>query len=586
MAPEGPNDVNPGRESGVPWASYKTTPEGWHDCRMCRIALGIILLAAAIAAFWHMAAWGSTWRDEEYQAYYVIHWDEARLAPLSYAIGRLWLTLTGETVLNLRILVRIIAMLAVSAGALYAWRRTRSGLTALFIGAVCAWVWRYDSFMLYNWDSASLLWYALGMIASAEYFRSPSFGRACACGLSFALMCLARLPSGAVLPLFICVAVAAGAHDRAQRKALTGRMLACLAVFAAAVWLGLTLIYGSLGDFLGGLGSGTVSGHSIEDLGRLKWRIISLSKQLAVRNFIPLACISAALLLRRPLCRVVAGRASAAQRRTTCAVALLAAALPAAWAFLLAKADTEGSSAECMLGGCACVVIAFLLLPAARGFVEGERKSDRTTAFQLWGCACVVVAMCAGSDAFIERIEGGCALPVIASILMARSSAGVRMYLKTALALLGIGCAVVVATHWTMAREECRYAAGPSPAVYSGLVTADDIEGGYALWQPAVEKLQAGGERYLMVTPQRFKWILALGHDAGPEIHNFHFCSDAIADDAYSREALPGDLTAVACAAEEFESMEGVRRSMEWFRERGFDCERRIGDVMIFRQRK
>ncbi|MDE7160197.1 MAG: hypothetical protein K2O24_05065 [Muribaculaceae bacterium] len=542
-------------------------------------------IATGLFAYLYLFGYGEIWADESYQTFCVLHPEMTRLAPLTFFMGHGWLSVTGMKILNLRFLAVTLGCLTVVVSCFYAWRRTRNVLLASLLFMVCSWIWRMDAFMLYNWESGTLLWDALGMIAAVEFFRRPSCARGAICGAAFALMTAGRLPSGIIMPIFLGILWWGVSGGRLSRRVAWTGGLASSASFCLVLLLIIIVLYGSIGAYVSDFSEYVVSGHGVGGgFAKLKWRMMAMVPAVMERNIVPVACILLPLLFRHRLRDMAQGRASAAEKRRTLIAALICVVCIVVTGIFMVKQDEAGLQAEGLMGAACGVAGAWILLPAVRNFAWPGKKPLQTPVLSLAACAAVLVAMMFGSDAYFERVEAGFSLPVIVAVLWCMGRGAINRYLVTSLGVVMVGCVSIVATQWDCMRKVCVYRPIEVPELCTGIVSPDDYDKEYAQWEVAVKDVRKSGDRWVLLSDDRIRWRLMLGVDDGPGVHDYHFKPSNIWKMPDGELQFLDSITAVVYLKEDYMYDSDLQMTLKELAARGFVNETDRGAAVILRR--
>lgn len=481
----------------------------------------IICLALAAVAFTTMLDWGDIDRDEVYQTWSVFNWHKISVAPLSHFIGNQYISKMGGSVVHLRCLSMLIAVSAIFISCIYTLFRTRNLWLSTFLFAAMAWLWRTEGFILYNWDSGSLLWDTLALICTVEYFRKPALLKSIFCGITFALMTLGRIPSGIILPLFILLLIIFGIKSHNLKNTLAGST-ACILSFAITSFLLLTLLYGNITDYLASIHNNSISGHSLTDPSHYIWRLIFLLPIYLQENLIAALCLLLPLIFRKRLSILIRYK-SEFNFRTIITISLifLSAIILSIW---LSK-SCLGPDTQCFYGAGCSLAVGLLLAVPVRNFSEPLKQKISLPAFQLWGCALILLAVSFGSDAFCERILGCYTVPVIIAVLWSLNNNNLKFYCLLVLSL-AFPCFVSVnLVHWNKLEKECTYFYGENLRLFEGITASRNIAEEYSDFLPAISSLEADNKSYILLG-DRHTMTLLFGEDAGPGMNQFHFRSN------------------------------------------------------------
>lgn len=549
----------------------KTTSS--HFIQALWIILCLVLGAVAFTAFF---GWGDIDRDEVYQTYCVINWQNTGVAPLSHILGNVWISELGTSVLNLRLLSTLIAVSAISISCVYALWRTRNLWLSTFLFATMAWLWRTEGFMLYNWDSGSLLWDTLALICTVEYFRKPALLKSLFCGITFALMTLGRIPSGIILPLFILLLIIFGIKSQ-NLKTILADSTACILSFAITSFLLLTLIYGNITDYLASLQNNSISGHSFTDPSHYIWRLIFLFPYYLQENLIAAICLLLPLIFRKRLSIIIRHKSEFNLRTiTTVALILLSAVILSIW---LAK-SCLGPDTQCFYGAGCALAVGLLLAVPVRNFSEPFKRKIKSPAYQLWGCAIILITVSFGSDAFSERILGCYTVPVIIAVLWCINNKNIKFYCLLVLSL-ALPCFISVnLVHWNKLKKECPFVYSENLQLFEGITASRNLEDEYSALLPAIRSLDADNKSYILLG-DRHTMTLLFGEDAGPEMNQFHFRSNETYSWTPNHLDYLGNTDALVCSAVAYNDNIELQKTVSLMKSKGFSNQKRIGKAII-----
>ncbi len=539
----------------------------------------LLCVTLAAVAFTTLLNWGNVDHDEVYQAYSVINWHEISVAPLSHFIGNMWFNKVGGSVANLRALSMLIAVASIAISCIYALIRTKNLWLSAFLFATMAWIWRTEAFILYNWDSGSMLWNTLALIAIVEYFRKPSMHKSMLCGLTFALMALGRIPSAIILPLFIILVFVQEFHKTHRFRNSLINAAACIISFTVAAWLLLTLLYGNMARYIADFQQNSISGHSLSDPSHYIWRLIFLLPYYLQENLTSVVCMLLPLIFRKRLrILLTKERLSKSDIPTIATIILLSlsAVILSVW---LAK-SCLGSDTQCFYGaGCALAVGLLLAIPV-RNFSNPTEPKISVPYFPLWGCAILLIAAAFGSDAYFERILACYTVPVIMAILWSAHNKSLNQYCILILAL-ALPCFISInLTHWSKLKKECTYTYNDNLSVFSGIKASRNLEKEYLELLPAINSLKADNLRYILIG-DRHTMSLLFGNDAGPHMNQFHFRANKPYCWTAGYLDYLDNTDAIVYSVSDFQSDSELQQVVTLMKSHGFRNARHSGNAII-----
>lgn len=151
----------------------------------------IIAIACAVVPWLYLPYSEPFLVDEGYQAMCVKYYQKSPMAMLTFYIGNLWMSCFGDEFLTLRYLSCLLGSLAVTAGSLYFFLRTKNVLWTLLVFSLSMLGCAIERNICYDWDVGAIPFYVLGAITSVEFIRTPKYRNAFFCGRIIS-MCLAR----------------------------------------------------------------------------------------------------------------------------------------------------------------------------------------------------------------------------------------------------------------------------------------------------------------------------------------------------------------------------------------------------------
>lgn len=541
----------------------------------------IISIIVAYCAISIMRGWGNINFDEAYQTWAVLNYKDMRTAPLTFWLGSKWLDIMGVKVLNLRLLTAIVGSLAVLISCIYAWIRTKNIFLFGLLLMVSMWCWRSDAFMLYNWDTGSFIWDVLALIAIVEYFRKPTLCKAILCGIGCGIMTLGRMPSGIIAFLWLLFAFLQARRNQCRNKYLLwkiiGFALAYVLVFISILWL----TYGSPMNYFATLNQGVVSGHSLSNIGNYKWRLYSMYSYFAFIYFPAILCLLLCLLCRRRLLDFKIVYPGEKRNLTSILTLFAICMIMSVWTSkLFHEPGTEG-----LLSCSAPIVVGFLLMIPIRNFANPDKMKMQVALWEMWGCGIVIFSMIFGSDAYVERIEGGITLPVIVAILWQTNYKSIRKFVVLALSLWLFCCVGINLGHWKVQNAECNYTCGKTTGIYEGIRSTENIDSIVSVLTPAINEVKQNNETYILLD-NRNRYGLIFGYDNGPSYNEFHFNStmpDHWTDDKLK---LLDHVDAIIYRTDYALDEIKLQKSIELMEKQGYADRRKTGGSTILRKIK
>ena len=197
--------------------------------------------------------------DETYQI--MCGWDyrSSVAAPLSAwftsAIGPLW----NFDNLPFRIMGWTLQVISVIIGMLPAWWMSRNINFTLGAGALSIFLFSLCRCLeaTFSWDSYAVPALMVVTVLCFSYYIKPKWWKIAAMGTCCGILLTLRLPSGAAILLPVVAII----FVNGLSKKSIGRLCALLAIYVFTVFIILTLLYGSISQFLGYIATNLISAH-------------------------------------------------------------------------------------------------------------------------------------------------------------------------------------------------------------------------------------------------------------------------------------------------------------------------------------
>lgn len=173
-----------------PISSFERVRYGFHRTDLL-IPVGIMIILAVVIV--RIICTPPGYGDESYQALCVVRWDESPLALYTFWKASIWTRIFGDSYISLRIFVSLIVYAGILITSLYYGWRVKSWRKAAWMFVVAGLMAGVEAFVMYNWDGAPAILYAVGGILSLEYLRCQRLWVAACLGLITALLALSRI---------------------------------------------------------------------------------------------------------------------------------------------------------------------------------------------------------------------------------------------------------------------------------------------------------------------------------------------------------------------------------------------------------
>lgn len=229
----------------------------------------IIAIACAVVPWLYLPYSEPFLVDEGYQAMCVKYYQKSPMAMLTFYIGNLWMSCFGDEFLTLRYLSCLLGSLAVTAGSLYFFLRTKNVLWTLLVFSLSMLGCAIERNICYDWDVGAIPFYVLGAITSVEFIRTPKYRNAFFAGASLACVLLARLQLAVLVPVFIGIIYIAGYKDQNLWNILS-YLCGVILVFVVVT----SLMCGSVENYFSAFtDENIITGHSLRNIDRW-WYIV------------------------------------------------------------------------------------------------------------------------------------------------------------------------------------------------------------------------------------------------------------------------------------------------------------------------
>lgn len=153
----------------------------------------VLVIVACSYLFWGLNV-ELIYGDEQYMALCCKNWKLSPLGILTFYQGHLWAGFWGEEIYYLRILSKLIQLLAVGIGCAYLYNRSKNICLTLTIAVVSLFVTYLSNTQHYCWDSGAYLSEALFTVLLMVYISTPTLKKASVLGVASAIMICSRLP--------------------------------------------------------------------------------------------------------------------------------------------------------------------------------------------------------------------------------------------------------------------------------------------------------------------------------------------------------------------------------------------------------
>lgn len=238
-----------------------------NSLRVRKTLLAIVCFVLASLPSLFVAHIGVPMFDEPYQILNALDYRNAPFAPLSNFFGYVFGSLCGWELIKFRYLAYALHKLSILMACGYMWRRTRDYWPCVIL-TTCLLLLSSVVQMapnLYGWDVWCLPFVVGSIIAAIEYFKGRRGWAVAALGVMSALSGLCRTPNFAVVPA-VCALLLYPWADAMPRRSRLKQTALYLAITIGVTLAIMTLLYGSLADYLGYLRANPVANHDLKEI--------------------------------------------------------------------------------------------------------------------------------------------------------------------------------------------------------------------------------------------------------------------------------------------------------------------------------
>lgn len=231
------------------------------------IPVGIMIILAVVIV--RIICTPPGYDDESYQALCVVRWNESPLALYTFWKASIWTRIFGDSYISLRIFVSLIVYTGIFITSLYYGWRVNSWRKAAWMFVLTGLMAGVEAFVMYNWDGAPVILYAVGGILSLEYLRCQRLWVAACLGLITALLALSRiqLVGGVAVGIFF-VWYVSHRTDRTSSRSWVATAIFLSVCFGTLTGIILLTMGSPVAYFESFQTDNIVTGHSIHDLHR------------------------------------------------------------------------------------------------------------------------------------------------------------------------------------------------------------------------------------------------------------------------------------------------------------------------------
>ncbi|MDE6339486.1 MAG: hypothetical protein K2K97_06840 [Muribaculaceae bacterium] len=466
--------------------------------------------------------------DENYMALCVRDYKYSPLAVLTYYIGHIWCDIFGFSLLNLRILTRVLYIIAVGGGCWYMMRHIKSTaircltiLTSFFIAGL-------SGFAIYDWNSASSPFILFFVLPLLWYVNKPSLLKISTVGFFCALLTLSKATMGTTAFVALAAIIFARKYQYAdifsnqkQTRALSMAIIYdCIAgviAMSASILLILLLICGSpegIKELLSP--DNIITGHGLDSISIFIWRF---------KVCVPLVIISWFAGL---ICYWLAEKTYSYSICSFTNITAVCAAIFAGWSALRIYAMIDDYSTPIFGLGLPylvilCVAYPFFILKKKHKENNHSNSADTLKLLQLKSLLIlgVVFLMGFGSDTMPERWLVCSVFPIVVTLVYPWLDSTYISVIKRWLIISAIMFTVILFYRNHGLRSEFSYV-DKEFATRGPIPVPQDFEPFLTEIDPIVESLQRQNKNFTFWGAHHLAFQLAYNVEPTISIHAFH----------------------------------------------------------------
>lgn len=509
----------------------------WTDltCIVCVIAVGIMALIRV-----RYAAMGSV--DESYQALCVLRWSETPVAMFSFWKAHFWINWFSDGYLSLRIYGTLITYGAVALTSAYCGWRAASWRPGAWMFVLCGLLACFENHIIYNWDVAPSVLYAVGAIMTIEYWRTRHIWKLCVLATVLTLLALSRIQLvTAVIGGVFFVWYANRFRQNSQDDSSWWPVLVYLFVCGATFWITTTVMTGSPEAYIAAWRpENVITGHGVSDIGRIVGLTAYNIGFVTMHMFISLMAVCTGIYLSiSPYARY---------KLITGTIFMIFAGVAEG----LIIFDDSAMDFGCHSAGVPVVLFLLLLLPFCRQAGESHSKTPvvMLVCMAVWW---LLPAM--GSDVFVRRLNGYLMIPLIVAVIVPKLDYGLlrRLMAVGAMCMVGFGTIDIVKT---VAMPVVMTESLDSLPGHKGLYSSKSYKNEYMNVYRLYELVKATGcpDTRINFDGCRYLYSHTLQKSSTPNLHVFH--EKPGKDMAALREPLIKDYDAwILCGVDDRETV-------------------------------
>lgn len=531
-------------------------------------ALFVICILFGITVMLTMNNYTGFWEDEIFQAICVQRYSEAPLGLLVFYIGHLWTDILGFTILNLRLLVSLESILAISVTTCFLYQMTRNLPLSGFAFLLGSLLMKIAAFPLYNWDSGLYLFDAITICFLICIIDKPSKGKCIWLGVLIGIITLGRTPSVILLPLSIIIICMAHLQNIKQRSDVICNCVMVLVGWSACILFLTYIILGNPNAYVNAFIDGNViSGHSpLKDTHALFMRLLYIVKKTTMVWFPGIGCFALSLILPRLKNKIL-----------SCSILCiwLLFCILLAWAIVQDMFEPEF---PLLHGGDVIIGIGLLIsLPICQLF--RKKKVTRILYIKLLGIVFLYLSMAFGSDGYIERMTPSFTIPLIIGLLWQLRWKRLNLFLRYLIGISILTFGSMLGCQFWRIKALLKDAPILQNGPFNGIKT-------YYYWDEvilkvtdAVNYLKQKGTRYTVLA-YHHPMELVFGPNNGIYFQNFHVYIRKEEDWKKYKEQLVKDVDAFVYEkkAEFWDSEDVILRDLA---DEGFVNSMEIGEAVI-----
>lgn len=475
-----------------------------HNLLSSKVFIVLVVICSVVIPF-HDVFYRDIVNDEVFMALNVRHYEDSPMAPLTFYLGHIAISLFGDKIITLRILKYLLYFVTIGFSCIFFYKVTGKGKVSWYLFALFALTSTIASMDIYNWDTGSYPFLVLTLISTLAYNHKRNLIYSSMMGICCGLMIASRIPTAVGVP-FIILLISLNHDSFAQKLRYASVYLITLLI---TLWLLMLLIYGSPNGLLGawsddnfitghGLGSAAVS-RMTEGV---KWILlpVALAWMLAYGCFLSTIV---ALRLRQ-------------HRYVVIAIMGIAIAL-----FARSFAHYDWTAHMCLWQLPAFV---FLFLPQlSRLFVTDKGKEVAKINLDQWILLLFALLPGVGSDVFLERLAPMVLMPLILAYIYPSRRRLVTVY-------CGFMCiAVITMIHYRIKErnEESRVDVSAIHPRLAGVQfkTVDIAES--VIQKQIFDRLTANGYTPTFIGGNKYGYTYLFAPDNLYSLQHFHYISFA-----------------------------------------------------------